>query len=297
MNSSEIHFPEFSLRKGIGLHQYLFRYACLCAEEEIEPETTKCWIAECTQSLNYYRDVPAREICAAVEHAYACVFNSEPIVRREVSRYEPDAAANIAEDYGTTVEQLVELSPCRPPVHPAEALAALFAKDEFTCLASKLDRAKTLPLSVWLELEDELYGYQFVVPHPMTSKMGETKGAGKQSPRTVSNTGQRRRIVCDFDKPKPSIQPSLIAYLSEYCGLDPELVLTSGGKSLHAWWRVDDWPLEDIDFFEDEAIRVGADPALMSEARKCQLVRLPAGIRDNGNKQRILFWNPSPIEK
>ena len=222
MSTTEISFPEFKLRKDVGLHQYLFHYACLCAEEEIDPEMTESWIAECTLALNYHRDVPEREIRDTVTNAYACVLQSEPVERRRMPRYEADEAASIVEEFGTTVEQLVELSPCIPPVDSAEALIALFGKDELVCLASQLDKSKTFPLSVWLELEDKLDDYQFVVPHPMLSKTGETKCGGKISPRTTSNTGARRRIVCDFDKPKPSMQPSLIDYLSEFCGYDPQ---------------------------------------------------------------------------
>jgi hypothetical protein len=202
---------------------------------------------------------------------------------------------DIYESYQITREDLISDSPVPPPDAPAEALAHLFIPDELVCVAKEFKSARTLPLSVWLELDEDLRKYQFVVPHPMTSKKGETKD-GRMSSRTFSNTGKRRRIVCDFDEPKAEMQPSLIVHLSKYCGGDPELILTSGGKSLHAWWRIDDWPDEYIERFEDEAARVGADPALLGEARKCQPVRLPAGTRNNGKSQSILFWNPSPIK-
>lgn len=242
--------------------------------------------------LNYHRDVPDREIRSAIESAYRIAFDENPKSTHRRPAYQPGAAKIIAKDFGTTLEDLKASSPETPPLDPAEALAALFGADELVCLAKKLERANTLPFAHWLELEDELKDYQFVVPNPMTSKTGVTKD-GRRSTRTASNTGQRRRIVCDFDKPKPDIQPALIAHLADYCGEDPELVLTSGGKSLHAWWRIDHWPPGDIIVFEEEAARIGADPALLGEARKCQLVRLPAGKRNNGKPQSILFWNPN----
>ena len=295
MNTIERTFPEFRLKKSCSLHTYLYHYACLCAEEEIEKDETIFHMTECVESLSYHRDVPEREISSAVDCAYLAVIEEEPRSTRKLPCYELDSAKDIADSYLITREDLISDSPVSPPDSPAEVLAHLFVPDELVCVAKELKSARTLPLSVWLELDEDLRKYQFVVPHPMTSKKGETKD-GRMSSRTFSNTGKRRRIVCDFDEPKAEMQPSLIVHLSKYCGEDPELILTSGGKSLHAWWRIDDWPDEYIERFEDEAARVGADPALLGEARKCQLVRLPAATRNNGKSQSILFWNPSPIE-
>lgn len=296
MNTIETTFPEFRLKRSSGLHTYLYHYACLCAEEEVDPNEAICHMTECVGSLSYHRDVPEREIRSAVEDAYSTVIGGHPRNARALPRYDRDSAKIIYESYQITREDLMGDSPIPPPDSPSEVMTHLFASDELVCIAKELKFAKTLPVRVWLEFDQELKNYQFLVPHPMTSKKGETKD-GRMSSRTVSNTGKRRRIVCDFDLPKAEMQPSLIVHLCEYCGQDPELILTSGGKSLHAWWRIDDWPDEDIKTFEDEAARIGADPALLGEARKCQLVRLPAGTRENGNSQSILFWNPSPIEQ
>jgi hypothetical protein len=241
--------------------------------------------------LNYNRNVPDQEIRSAIKSAYSSAFNGQQKNTHRLPNYEPDAAILIAEDFGTNLTDLKASSPKAPPIKSTQALIALFDQDEIVCMAKKLELAKSLPIEDWLELDDELNNYQFVVPHPMKSKNGVTKD-GRRSPRTASNTAARRRIVCDFDKPNPDIQPALIAHLSEYCAEDPELVLTSGGKSLHAWWRIDHWPPEDIIVFEKEAARIGADPALLGDARKCQFVRLPAGRRSNGLSQSILFWNP-----
>jgi hypothetical protein len=295
MNTIETSFPEFRLKKSCGLHNYLYHYACLCAEEEIDPDEAICHMTECVSSLSYHRDVPVREISSAVKDAYLIDIGGQPRSSRKLPSYESNSAMDIYESYQITREDLIGDSPAWPSDSPAEVMAHLFAPDELVCIAKKLEFAKTLPLSFWLEFDQELKNCQFLVPHPMKSKKGKTKD-GRISSRTYSNTGKRRRIVCDFDKPKAVMQPSLIVHLSRYCGEDPELILSSGGKSLHAWWRIDDWPDEDIETFEDEAARIGADPALLGEARKCQLVRLPAGTRDNGESQSILFWNPSPLK-
>jgi hypothetical protein len=40
------------------------------------------------------------------------------------------------------------------------------------------------------------------------------------------------------------------------------------------------------------AVSLGADPATWS---RVQWVRMPDGIRDNGNPQRILYFNPAVV--
>ena len=58
-----------------------------------------------------------------------------------------------------------------------------------------------------------------------------------------------------------------------------------------------EWNAVQRHIFEEEAAIIGADRACLGEGRKCQLVRLPAGIRDNKKDQKIHFWNPNPCFK
>jgi hypothetical protein len=289
-------FPDFYLREGDGLHKYLFHYACKCAEFELNEDLVIEHMIECVEDLSYHRDVPDREIESAVNDAYATVNGEITFERKKVQRYEKYAALEISRSYPTTIDELKEASPLPIPNSPKDSLSQLFDRDELVCMGIRLNNVTVLPMDIWLDYMGDIEKYQFLVPHPMSTAKGLTK-SGYPSPRTVSNTGRRRRIVCDFDKPAKEIQPSLIVHLSNYCGKDPELILTSGGKSLHSWWRIDDWSDDEIEIFEEEATRVGADPALLGEARKNQLVRFPGAIRDNGNKQSLLYWNPTPINK
>lgn len=295
----EVEFPKFYFPHDSGLHQYQFKYACLCAEEGIEPELALSHLTACVAKLNYKRVVPPRELSDAVNNAYRMVGDGSIDSIQSFPKYDAAAAARIAKEFGTTREDLVAASPQTPPVDPTVAIVSLFGGDEFVCLAPFNKRFFTYPLDYWLlNCTEEILKFQFIVPHPMSAKFGLTKGNGHKSQRTHSNTGVRRRVVCDFDEPGPLLQPSLIAYLADFCQQDPELVLTSGGKSLHAWWRIDGWSDDDILTFEEEAARVGADPALLGDSQKCQLVRLPAGTRKNadGTKpQTILFWNPKSL--
>jgi hypothetical protein len=294
MRALEIPFPKFKLSKDSGLHPYLYRYACMCANVEINPNEAIEHMKDCVESLSYHREVPDREIESAVEHAYAAMMEGTSQAKKIVMKYNHMYSMNLSKKYQTTIDDLKKNSPMSIPSSENEALKYLFLGKELVCLAKNTNQAKTLLLDNWIEHNIDTKGYQYVVPNPMTSKKGMTKD-GKLSSRAFSNTGKRRRIVCDFDEPDEKIQPSLIVHLSIFCGEDPELVLYSGNKSLHAWWRIDDWPVQDIEIFEEEAAKVGADSAVLGEARKNQFFRLPGGLRNNGKLQEIYYWNPQPI--
>ena len=288
--SGEELFPEFRVPKS-GLHRYLFSYACECAELGIPPEACLQQLKDCVDALDYHREIPEREITEAVKYAYRCVLEgpSEDSVR--LPKYDREAAHEIYDIWQTTIDDLREASIETPPTQPLEALQALFKSDDLICIASKLERPSIVTYNS-LQLGVACCR-QFMVPNPMKGRVGLTKD-GKPSKRCTDNTGPRERIVCDFDLPRAEIQPSLIAYLADYSGIDPEWVLHSGNKSLQAAWNCSDWSQEDILTFEEEAVRVGADPAIMGDGRRCQFVRMPAGYRDNGKRQVIHFWNPNP---
>ena len=290
MNQKEDLYPVFDPPNN-GLHKYLFRYACMCADKEIPSEDCRIHLDQCVDNLRYHRYVPPREITAAVTDAYRCVFEGPSETTTRFPDYDSSAANEIYQQWKTTIEDLREASIETPPTYPLEALQALFQPDELICMASRLERPSIVPYNR-LQLGVACCR-QFIVPNPMKGKVGLTKD-GKPSKRCTDNTGPRKRIVCDFDLPHPAMQPSLVAYLADYSGLDPEWVVHSGNKSLQAAWFCSSWCSEDILTFEKEAVRAGADPAIMGDGRRCQFVRMPAGYRDNGKRQVIHFWNPNP---
>jgi hypothetical protein len=128
---------------------------------------------------------------------------------------------------------------------------------------------------------------QFIVPCYMTAKTGLTQ-EGKVSMHCLNNCGPRRFCVCDFDEPASVDHPAIIAGLAK--AYDLIMVLSSGGKSLHAWFCV--LPEDEADFWE-AAIPMGADPALMRN--RSSFVRIPLGTRDNGRVQYPVYFDPSKI--
>jgi hypothetical protein len=128
---------------------------------------------------------------------------------------------------------------------------------------------------------------QFIVPCYMTKRKGLTQD-GKESMHCLDNCGPRRFCVCDFDEPASDIHPAIIWHLRGIADL--VLVLSSGGKSLHAWFSV---PEDDEEEFWKAAVECGADIAL--KRNRSSFVRIPEGLRDNGNLQRAIYFDPSKI--
>lgn len=82
-------------------------------------------------------------------------------------------------------------------------------------------------------------------------------------------------------------QWTLIANLARVAPL--VMVLDTGNKSLHAWFRCDGNP-DDEKAFMAHAVRLGADKATWTA---CQLVRLPGGSHDKtGQPHKILVFRP-----
>lgn len=295
MNHEEYSFPEFSPPNN-GLHRYLFRYASMCAEEDIPLEDCQIQLEECVDNLNYDRYVPPREITAAVADAYRWVLDGPPSeTSARLPKYDNQAAKEIHQEWMTTIDDLEKASDKRPPSEPLEAIRQLFGTDDLICIAKEINKPSVVS---YKNLEKALMincalKPQYIVPNPMRAKEGMSKD-NRPSKRCLDNTGRKERCVFDFDAPKPIMHPSLVAYLSDYCGFLPEAVIHSGNKSLHAWWNCKDWSTQDIQTFEEEAARVGADPALLGDSGRCQFVRMPGGYRDNGKRQIIHFWNPNP---
>ena len=174
---------------------------------------------------------------------------------------------------------------------------------------------------------DRLDECQFIVPSPMTHTQGVTCD-GKNSTRCLGNTGPRHFLVIEFDF-KVDDAPGFVSGISSCCPpqdastasksqlvsrlshdgftvldicsalihhlafkVHPALVVYSGGKSLHAWFPcmgIADYILKP---FMRHAVQMGADRATWS---RCQFVRMPGGLRDNGTRQTVHYFNPGVL--
>lgn len=192
--------------------------------------------------------------------------------------YDPQCAA-----LAMTYELCFELKPY--PVTTRTVLETLYQPDDLLCMCIAIYDAETVALH---QCDCELSTLQYIVANPMTATIGRTQ-QGKLSPRCHRNaTKSRIYQVVEFDQGTLLEQAAILSSL--HSDLVPLiLVCWSGGKSLHGWFDVRKLPEEEKRIFFGEAVRLGADATLWDP---CKLVRMPGGLRLNGNRQYILNFAP-----
>ncbi len=154
---------------------------------------------------------------------------------------------------------------------------------------------------------------QYIVPSPMTAVFGRKKSAaqtnvsldqtqgkknlllalyGKDRNRDLSmhtedNTGPRHYLVIEFDSGSFDQHAAVLNHLKNFLPL--ALVVFSGGKSLHGWFPCKGLPEDKAREFFDYALALGADPRMWGRS---QFARMPDGRRDDGNRRKVMFFNP-----
>jgi hypothetical protein len=104
--------------------------------------------------------------------------------------------------------------------------------------------------------------------------------------RITTNIAKTPYTIVEFDSLSPNPETNkrrgaaILKYLASH-GLNLVMVVDSGNKSVHGWFR-NDLKEEDMFFLR----QIGADPQSM---RPSQPVRLPGGIRSNGKIQHLLW--------
>lgn len=235
------------------------------------------------------RHLQPREAADAVEKAYNAKL--DPSVRfdrpPELPSWNSTETARLHRETKTTLQDLIDASPEQDldSFHPRGIIERLFPDpDGLVCIGESAFKFLTAPLKDHRHLRQK----QFITPAFMLATHGETQG-GKLSMHAKSNTGPRRFIVCDFDEPAPEQHPAIITHLSKFRPLT--MALSSGGKSLHAWFPTTA-SIEDDRLFWRLCIGLGADPALFRN--HSQFVRMPNGTRDNGKRQSVVYLNLNP---
>jgi len=190
-------------------------------------------------------------------------------------------------DTGIKFDELEDRSPyfAEQPDCPDDYLNGSFSENELICVAAGGPKdAQTKPYCEW---RGKLNSCDLIVPSPMSSATGTNK-QGHETPRCLENTGPRRFLVIEFDSGSANDQAAIIWHLSGFAHLF--LVVHSGSKSLHGWFYVEGVDEERVRELHAYAVTLGADPATLT---KCQLVRMPAGVRNNGRKQMVYYFDPS----
>ena len=253
---------------------------------------------ECAQILGEQchgarRHVPTGEVQAAVRKAFSDIGQTE--VSFAMPRTFPTtagkwpavgmAAREKVVTSGFTLADLWEASPVRmDEIGPGteDIIDALFPGDPLLCCGASKTAAVT---NTRESFRGRLADLQLIVPSPMAALTGQTQD-GKQSPRCLDNTGPRRYLVVECDSGTVDEQAAILSHMSDHAPL--VLAVHSGGKSLHGWFRAHAEEQVTRKFF-NHAVKLGADPATWC---RCQFVRMPGGVRDNGARQVVWFFNP-----
>jgi hypothetical protein len=195
-----------------------------------------------------------------------------------------------------SVYDLWERSPVRfeEGIHTREILTAVFPCDPLLCFGRKKRKDEDYGdgyhhlITRLSKISDKDLGwYDHIVPNVPNAEWGITQ-EGRASQHSKDLFQYRNYVVVEFDEtvPDKDQQASIILWLEEHWG-ELTLVVDSGGKSLHAWFYCGGISDEALEPHFRQVVRLGGDPNLFD---KMQFVRLPDGVRENGNRQQTLYF-------
>lgn len=279
-------------RAGQGVNLYLFRLARVLHAYRTEREILamlRASVAGCG------REVGEQEILRAVENSRRVAWQpgvangpARPASSLWPPREPARRAAVVAQGDGFTLADLWESSPVRFDDDEPQAEAvidALFPGDPLLCCGQSKSVFATRRRSRW---RGRLAGLALIVPSPMTSRTGRTQD-GRVSQHTLANTGPRRYLIIEQDGGTPDEQAAILAHLGHMAPLT--LVVHSGRRSLHGWYHCAGRAEAETLALMRYAYVLGADRATWTRS---QFVRIPDGLRDNGQRQYILYLDPEP---
>ena len=269
--------------KAGDTHRWLAQVAAGLRDCVPQPERCYTFLRECCDCCVKHRAIPDAEIQAAVRFGYGLGTQSTtPRVnwpdrndRFIVETLHASAVPNLfdpTKDTGLTAQ---------------EALSELFAPDELVCGAWVVERPIVTRTADWYKAGLA----QFVCANPMRALQVYTD-EGKRQRRCKANVLTRRWLVAEFDQPdfNKAVQARLISALSLLLPL--KLVVDSGGKSLHAWFRCEGLSEQEAGRFFYTACALGADRTLWDASK---FVRMPGGTRMKDAqriRQKIIYWRP-----
>jgi hypothetical protein len=274
-------------RSGGGVHRWLFVTALKLYRHCPEKGELARLLTEAT--ANCGREIPDEEI----ENA---IINSQPIAEGRTAQgamrsgprwpqRNDEQISAIVQD-GPNLTELEAMSPVRSTdgqPHTEEIIDMLFPGNPLLCAAPKKELALTRTREEWRRF---MANQQFIVPSPMTARYGKTK-SGRDSSRSLANTGPRRFLVVEFDRGDFDQHAALLIHLARFAPL--VLAVHSGNKSLHGWFYCEGEPDQKVEKFFRFAVSLGGDHATWT---RCQFVRMPDGQRDDGKRQRVVYFDP-----
>lgn len=253
----------------------------------LPPEVAVAYLREYARMHIKHRDIGLKEIQRAVEKSLDASVDWKP---NGTSFRWPEKEPALIETVLETMQPHFDMDPKETA---ASIIPRLFLPDELVCFGPSQFVAK---IGTVEEVAAGGESAQFIVPNPMKGLSGIAKD-GEPSTRCQDNVRCRRHLITEIDDPglNPECQAKIIHFLmtrtTKAIGAAIPLVaiVHSGGKSLHAWWKVEGVEADKVLLFFSTACQLGADPTLWDIAK---WVRMPGGTRYRGEEtvpQNIIF--------
>jgi len=278
-------------KAGEGVHVWLFRVA-----RQLHAHFPAVEIIALLESRvkDCGRTVTRQEVANAVKDSLAAAWqpgavSGAPLVAPKWPVVNQEQRAAITRDGGGLAD-LWEHS--QPRIedgenHAERIIDRLFPGNPLLCCGKSNSDFDTKSREEW---RGGLASLELIVPSPMSAVEGVTK-EGKPSRHSLSNTGARRFLICEFDTGTPDEHAALLLHLGTFAPL--VCAVHSGGKSLHGWFLVDSQPGDKVARFFRYAVSLGADSRMWTKSQFC---RMPDGTRGNGKRQTVYFLNVNPLE-
>jgi hypothetical protein len=194
--------------------------------------------------------------------------------------------------------------------HADEIIDALFPGNPLLCIGLTSYRFATRRREYW---RGHLHRMALMVPNPMLNWVGHPADEDRFSQHTKEATARRVYLGIEFDFSEfardgktPSQWAELVREwatqgisVEDACAtlhlhlsrlLPLVAVCHSGGKSLHGLYYVFGQNEDHLRIsFMEHAVRLGADKATWGRS---QFVRIPDGLRKNGQRQRAYYFDP-----
>ena len=274
--------------RGGGLNNWFYRVARV-----LHPYRPTSEIVRLLQAATAGERVGHGEIEHAVERSRATAWHPgqphDVAIASPWPKVNEERRAAVIASVGYGLVDLWETSPVRLERNEPRTFAiigALFPPDALLCAGKSSSEFATRP---WKEFGKRLNEFQLIVPSPMTARTGRTQD-GRLSEHTLENTGPRRFLVVEFDSGSVDDHAALLLHLATRAPL--ALAVHSGGKSIHGWFYCAREPETRLRAFMRAAVALCADRATWTRS---QFVRMPDGLRDNGKRQTVFFFNPEVV--
>lgn len=283
-------------KHGDGVHLWLFKLARQLHAHRDEESIFQLLAA---QVDGCGRHVPEREIRDAIASSKSCAWKPSVPGNATISKPAPKwppvdekRRADVIVETKISRADLFDMSPTRLEGDNPDSewfVDMLFPGNPLLCCGYSNQVFDTREREFF---RGKLHEQSLIVPSPMSAPVGIRKSDGKLSAHTLDNTGSRKYLVTEFDHGTADEQAAIIHHLSGFVPL--VMIVSSGGKSLHAWWwcsgETEDTQLR---FFR-YAVSLGADSKIWT---RCQFVRLPMGWRtDKARRQQVFYFDHAALE-